>query len=340
VKLRARFFLWALYVVVSFAVMQLALRPFAYAFFFFALLLAPVSLLVALYQRSRLHIEFSEEMEYVPRGQKVSWVLALTNPLYQTLRIEEDQPFLLQAKSNWRRTYSRSASHTGPTPSPRPTLWMSDPMGFFQLKLSYEKPNDIYVLPHPVSWTGPALGMGDLLSVIQRPVSGMSDVSEWTSSRLLRPGDPMKRIHWKLSSRLQEWVVREEEGHMLSHIVMLLDMPEEFQEDLSKRDDFLDRVAGLKLQSAAAEHAHLRAYLPMKTHTKFFQSQEVLKQLARIPLDSYLSLEQQMQQEFNLPHALYLILTPRKDIDIAALLNEQRGQWNLAFHSLAKEDPS
>ncbi len=165
-KLRLRFLVWAGFVIVSYLVMQLTLRPFAHTFFFFSLLLAPISLLVSLYQRFRIQVDYTQEQTYVQRGAEARWNLILTSPLYQSLLIRETEDHLLEPKDTWHRSFTITASHTGPINAPVPSIWLRDPMGFFFLRFRIPSSTDAYVLPRPVSQVGPGLGLGDRKSVV------------------------------------------------------------------------------------------------------------------------------------------------------------------------------
>lgn len=336
-KLTLRFWLWATFTLLSFFVMQLTLRPFARYFFFFLLLLGPISLLIALWSRSRLRPVFTSSAKYIARGEKAHWTLTLFNPTLQTLRLEAQSSHLLRPRDSWQREFSEYGIHTGPLEAPKPVLTIRDPLSLLSLNLRVPAGEPIYVLPQPKMHTLPPLRPGEMQWALPIPKITPAEQPELSSARTLRPGDPMKRIHWKLSSRTQEWMVREEEDNLLARLILLLDMPASLSEDLYERDDFLDRVAGLKLSNISSEHADLHAYAPRRERARFFRSREVLEQIARIPHDDYLSPAAQLEKEPHLAGGLYILLTPRRDLKELDLSKDLFERYPLILHSLAGE---
>ena len=101
-------------------------------------------------------------------------------------------------------------------------LIISDLFGLFAFKkqiASMEKP--LLVLPRPFDIEKPRITLGDegsaALSRTQEDYNAPEDV------RVYRPGDAMKRIHWKLSSRKRELWVRRFEMPAPPDTLILLD---------------------------------------------------------------------------------------------------------------------
>ena len=85
------------------------------------------------------------------------------------------------------------------------------------------------------------------------------DVTNPTDVRTYQPGDPMKKIHWKLSARKQEALVRRFEDPVQPDALVLLDCAEppkqaDSEEDADLRDALIETAASVMVQAAKAEH--------------------------------------------------------------------------------------
>jgi len=115
-----------------------------------------------------------------------------------------------------------SARHVGRFDAFITALWIRDLFGLFQMK---KKPNTsgavLTVLPRPFDIEKPHFTLGDegstALGRTQEDYNAPEDV------RAYRPGDAMKRIHWKLSSRKRELLVRRFETPAPPDTLILLD---------------------------------------------------------------------------------------------------------------------
>ena len=120
------------------------------------------------------------------------------------------------------RRVKLSARHVGQYGAFISALLVRDVFGLFQMK---KKPSTaggvLTVLPRPFDIEKPRFTLGDdgsaALSRTQEDYSAPEDV------RSYRPGDAMKRIHWKLSSRKRELLVRRFETPAPPDTLILLD---------------------------------------------------------------------------------------------------------------------
>ena len=105
-------------------------------------------------------------------------------------------------------------------------------------------------------------GLGTMARASEDITSPM-DLREW------QQGDPMKRVHWKLSARKQELMVRKYEEPVLPDALVLLDCsrPPDLGDDQRTavlRDTLLETAASMMLSFSAAGH---NARLPLSgTH--------------------------------------------------------------------------
>ena len=87
------------------------------------------------------------------------------------------------------------------------TTW---PLGLFRFRRAVDAPERVVVFPTPAPRETPAaggVGLGELLS--RQGSAGMMQPSHL---REYRPGDELRRVHWKASARRRNLVVQEWEG--------------------------------------------------------------------------------------------------------------------------------
>ena len=114
-----------------------------------------------------------------------------------------------------------SARHVGQYEAGMRALWASDLFGLFRMRVPCGAASVLTVLPRPFDIEKPQFSLGDdgsaALGRTQEDYNAPEDV------RAYRPGDAMKRIHWKLSSRKRELLVRRFETPAPPDTLILLD---------------------------------------------------------------------------------------------------------------------
>ena len=124
------------------------------------------------------------------------------------------------------RTHERqvplNARHVGQYPAGLKALELQDVFGLFRMRLKIrELDGALTVLPRPFDIDKPRITTGDdgsaPLARTQEDYNAPEDV------RAYQPGDAMKRIHWKLSSRKRELLVRRFEMPAPPDTLILLD---------------------------------------------------------------------------------------------------------------------
>ena len=123
---------------------------------------------------------------------------------------------------NDQRRLTLAARHVGCTEAGIKQLIVTDLFGLFEMKKKAPPLREaLLVLPKPFHIDKPTLNLGDeggaALSRTQEDYNAPED------TRAYRPGDAMKRIHWKLSSRRRELVVRRFETPAPPDTLILLD---------------------------------------------------------------------------------------------------------------------
>ena len=120
---------------------------------------------------------------------------------------------------------SLSARHVGQYAAGLTALVIQDIFGLFRMQVKPENAAEtLTVLPRPFDIEKPRFTLGEdgaaALARTQEDYSAPEDV------RTYRPGDAMKRIHWKLSSRKRELLVRRYETPAPPDTLILLDCNE------------------------------------------------------------------------------------------------------------------
>lgn len=98
-----------------------------------------------------------------------------------------------------------------------------DALGLFAFPVPPPAPVHVLVLPQPIPWEGKLPSLPQV-SLQDSPTCGGSPSMEDYELREYRPGDPLRAIHWKLSSKHDSLVVREAAKSGLPQAVVTLDL--------------------------------------------------------------------------------------------------------------------
>ncbi|MGD8240188.1 MAG: DUF58 domain-containing protein [Armatimonadota bacterium] len=131
-------------------------------------------------------------------------------------------------------------------------MWAGDPAGLFDYRARTAEATELIV--YPVGGRLPSLAVGRgtpfaAATLGRRPVA---DGTDFRSIREYRPGDPLRRIHWKSSAHAGEFHVIEFEESIASDVALALDLTAGSEVGAGK-DTTLEY--GIKLTVAMAEHA-------------------------------------------------------------------------------------
>ena len=114
------------------------------------------------------------------------------------------------------------ADHVGVSVPGICSCTIEDLMGFFRLKrINMERHTEMLVLPRCFKTEPLILSPGDPGS--EQISRATEDLSAPADIRSYQFGDPMKKIHWKLSLRKQELLVRKFEAPILQDVLILMD---------------------------------------------------------------------------------------------------------------------
>lgn len=130
-----------------------------------------------------------------------------------------------------------------------------DYLGLFSLRVARPRPARMLCEPIPVPVTPPSLPEGQ--GVRSSSSAARMGPGEDYDLRDYRPGDPMRSVHWKLSSKWDELIVRERGSPLVPLPLLTLDRfgrPEAL-------DKLLDRTLGMSRALLSAQRPHALLWL-------------------------------------------------------------------------------
>ena len=122
------------------------------------------------------------------------------------------------------RRLPMDARHVGIYDTGLRNVSVSDIFGLFRFRVPIQEGSTLTVLPRPFDVEKPRMILGDEGSAVL--ARSQEDYNAPDDVRAYRTGDAMKRIHWKLSSRKRELVVRRFETPVPPDTLILLDCNE------------------------------------------------------------------------------------------------------------------
>lgn len=226
-----------------------------------------LSLLVSLPTMLGVRLTLTPEQPTVHRGDEGIFSLTLRNrtglPLARlTARLRFENLLtgdLLRTRREFRgasrgegRREDITAHHCGLLRCSAERLRVCDLLGLFALPIAPPPPADLLVLPQPVELEPPTEltgGRGDGAGLRPRPGGGPGEDYDL---RPYRAGDPLRAVHWKLSSKLDDLVVRETLEPRHASVVLTFD----HFGDPAETDGILDRLYTLSLWLLKKERPH------------------------------------------------------------------------------------
>jgi len=134
------------------------------------------------------------------------------------------------------------------------TIRLYDSLGLFALPVSEKDSRSAWVLPRPEKHIMPAcFSRLSALSYHPRPGGGYSEVHE---NRPYQPGDPTNTIHWKLSAKNDELIVREPQENSRMAVLLILHA----ENDRRRLDQAVGECFWLSEQLIGRDIVHLIAH--------------------------------------------------------------------------------
>jgi len=124
----------------------------------------------------------------------------------------------------------------------------TDFMGLFRLRRKFSKQTKILVLPRIVEFTNIPLAISLVAEASSRFDIRDEDYSVISDIRPYVPTDSIKRVHWKLTAKRNEWMVKMFQSNALNHVTIILDnlrMPVTEEEMYPLEDSMVENALGL-----------------------------------------------------------------------------------------------
>lgn len=321
-----RFLLWMIFMAVTLVSTHFQERVFSPYLLLFVALLPVVSLVYDRFAVRKLSLTVQVADEMVQRGQPGIWRIQVDNTdrlrthfleyqsnqrstLFNQISLIRPQETLsLEPGSQASVEIRAQSEHCGILRVPEFSLRFFSVFGLFRPSLSKhmnEGFTPIYVLPFAEEVLTQGDFMGDVLKAGQR-ASVRSDINrdEIDIVRPMKPAEPRKLIHWKLSARMQSWMIRQYAKAHEKSVVTLIDLPENKTEDdklLSWRDRLLDRAAS-QMRNFLLHDFLVQSitFMPEKLVIEgrsLQQFDQLRKQLAMLPRQGGVPLQEQLEAE-------------------------------------------
>ena len=199
---------------------QIFYRGYLGTFLLVLLVVLPFfSLALSLPGLLRCTLNLTPARSQILRGEHAAFALTLSAPLpvgRAALRLTlanqltgETLTFRRTLSAGARRVEKAEARHCGQLRCTVDRVRLLDLSGLFTLPLRRGAEADLLILPRPVEVPLPPQGLdGRREGAGLRPRPGGGPGEDY-DLRLYRPGDPLRSVHWKLSSKWDELVVRE-----------------------------------------------------------------------------------------------------------------------------------
>jgi len=230
-----------------------------------------LSLALSLPGMAGCRLELSAVPAALERGGKGTWQVSVERPgglPLSRLSIRLTGENLLTGEREYRRVILSGVARRRPTELSAATLHCGllelrvdkarvyDYLGLVSLPVAVPQPARLLCRPIPAETEPPAVPEG--LGARPAPVSAARlGPGEDCDLRGYRPGDPMRSVHWKLSSKWDELIVRERAETLIPLPLLTLDRfgpPETL-------DKLLDRLLGLSRALLSVQRPHAVLWL-------------------------------------------------------------------------------
>ena len=127
-------------------------------------------------------------------------------------------------------------------------IWATDFMGLFRIKRKYEIPSEILIMPHIAEFSGIPFAINVMSEASSRFDHRDEDYSIISDIRPYTPTDSIKRVHWKLTAKRNEWLVKVFQSNALNCVSVILDSLEPSADDEEKyflEDQIVENALGL-----------------------------------------------------------------------------------------------
>lgn len=218
--------------------------------FFIVLAIPLVSLIHMIYTYSFFKLIHDVDRREVSKGEAITYTIKLVNPsifmfapfylhfiasdkLFLSLKNEEHQQIIVSEQKRVVIKKSLNCSYRGNYTVGVDRIIIKDFLNFFQFTYLVDEQHKILVYPK----------LRELRSNVLKNVANESNESVVSNNtqnesvfsdiREYIPGDPLNRIHWKLTAKTGKWISKDMSGQMTNKTKVFLDT---FHLDLSEED--------------------------------------------------------------------------------------------------------
>ena len=207
------------------------------------------------------------------RGGEGRWQVSVDVPAglpLSRLTVRLTGENLLTGEREYRRLVLSGVSRRRPAPLAVPTThcgllelrveraWVCDYLGLVSLPVAIPRPARMLCRPIPADLPPPSLPEGLGARPAPRNAARLGPGEDY-DLREYRPGDPMRSVHWKLSSKWDELIVRERAETLVPLPLLTLDRfgPPELL------DQLLDKLLGLSRALLGVQRPHAVLWLDL-----------------------------------------------------------------------------
>lgn len=366
--IRARLLLWLMVLLLIWLALHLGQWPFASYLLLFLLLLPPFAGISGFLSKKRLHSQIQSSQPAIERHQMAQWTVRIENrsrltPVHLRLRYalgpEADRyesQVQLQPRELQEVLIEMEGEHCGILQPQGLDMHLHDAFGFFRFKLSLptsERFSEVAVMPLQLISSEDKEAPEGLLEAGEK-VSQKSEtlIDEIDRIRGMQPGDRMRDIHWKLSARMQSWMVRQYEKADEAQLTVLMDLPDPLRAKGAALRERRWQVRDLILDQACAQargllnkgcRIDLISRMPRRVslEARTLEDLDLLRQqMARIPAAVNLAFSVQIRDEALRPgKRFYLIFLYQLDAATTAELRVLAESANGIFVELMDQMP-
>ncbi len=247
IKITRQFIGWCIGLVIIFLMTNITYRNYHHVLLLFWLMLPVVSLILLFWNIKNYDINYEIVNSPIDRGQEAKWQL-IVNKLRLLVKIKVDKKEVFDID----KKIIKPTLHAGKVVPPLMELEIISEFRLFSYKLSLDLDKTILALP---LLEVPAYLEKQLSNLIERHSNNLAKISfmedEFDHLDVLKPRESLKRVHWKLTSRHQRFIVARDKPPVVPtlKIVVLL-----MGNDMKQRDMVLD------ITSVIADEYHQKGY--------------------------------------------------------------------------------
>ena len=222
-KVTGFIFAWILALVVAVVFTQALRNSVSYIFFIVICAVLPADLLYTLAAYLSVSATFGCSAEKVGKNEAVEFSVTLQNRFILPLPFTEAElilpdttgfsssdtyvrvPLSALGKSEYKK--SVAFPYKGEYACGVGCVYVSGLLRFFRMKIAVHRSGTVTVLPRRITAPLPNRNINDTASSSSAAVSG-TDRAEITEIKEYIPGDPIRNIHWKLSTKVEELMTK------------------------------------------------------------------------------------------------------------------------------------